>query len=84
MAMPRGQSHGLRASHECQRTKRELAKTIKKDLKYHFKYQIPIPLKFNQKKGQYRYNTGKCSTLPGSLARLCHNFVTVTDLVIVK
>ena len=34
-----------------------------KDLKYHFKYQIPIPLQFNQKKGQYRYNTGKCSTL---------------------
>ena len=35
-----------------------------KDLKYHFKYQIPIPLKFNQKKGQYRrYKrvTGKSS-----------------------
>ena len=42
-----------------------------KDLKYHFKYQIPIPLKCNQKKGQYRYNTGKCSTLHGSTCSLC-------------
>ena len=40
-------------------------RTLKQSIKQYttFKYHLPIPLKNNQKKTKYRYDTGKSSTL---------------------
>ena len=53
-----------------------------KYLKYHFQIPIPIPLKFNQKKGQYRYNTGKYCTLVSSYdSYRTFNTVVTQDII---